>query len=182
MVGKFRFSKLPLERIADSMIRLFKCHTCPNNCHAGRETMAKAYLSEVLLSYRLLFGQHHRSRQIFRDSQRKNAQCNGVLDPLLDALCGEKTIDDLDGVKGILRERGVYNAKTNFPHLGARLMELEDYSTDQRPRNLWEVWNDERDPEKYLTFRAVLVVGGLSILLSFVQILVAFAQLGVAIT
>ena len=161
--------------------RLFKSHTCPHNCHAGRETVAKAYLSEVLLSYRLLFGQHHRSRQIFRDSERANARCNGVLDPLLDSLCGEKTLSDFDRVKGILRERGVYNARTNFPHLGGRLMELEDYSTDQRPRNLWEVWNDERDPERYLTFRAVLVVGGLSVFLSLVQVVVSFAQLGVSV-
>lgn len=143
--------------------------------------MAKAYLTEVLLSYRLLFGQHDSSRQLFRESERGKTMCNKMVDPLLDALCSDKTVGHFGGVTELLRERNVYNARTNFPHLGARLTELEDYSTNQRPRTLGEVWNDVRDPERLLTFRAVLIIGGVSILLSVVQILVAIGQLVVSL-
>ncbi|KAF2753268.1 hypothetical protein EJ05DRAFT_480299 [Pseudovirgaria hyperparasitica] len=156
---------------------LYKSHLCQHGCRNGNGMVAKAYLSEVLLSYRLLFGQHFPSRQLYRRKERKGAKFEGSIDPLLDTLCGDKDINDFDGTKALIRERGVYNARINFPHLGARLLELENYSINQRPRNLSEVWNDERDPERLLTFRAVLVVGALSILLSFVQVLVGIAQI-----
>lgn len=143
--------------------------------------MARAYLIEVLLSYRLLFGQHTRSRQLFREHEVERAKCNGALDPLLSALCGDKDMEDFCGTKELLRERGVYNAQTNFPHLGPRLIELQDYSTSQRPRNISEVWNDERDPERLLTFKAVIIVGGASIFLSLLQIFVGLAQIAVAV-
>jgi hypothetical protein len=48
-------------------------------------------------------------------------------------------------------------------------MELEDYSTIQRPRNITEIWNDERDPERLLTFKALVIVGGISIFLSILS-------------
>ncbi|GAB7361198.1 hypothetical protein MBLNU230_g1229t1 [Neophaeotheca triangularis] len=47
----------------------------------------------------------------------------------------------------------------DFPHLKAQLMDLQDYAVGQRPQNFREVWNDHRDPEKALTFRAVVVFG-----------------------
>jgi hypothetical protein len=142
--------------------------------------VARSYLVEVLLSYRLLLGQNTRSRRLFREQELEKARCMDQLDPLLSALCGEKDVGDV-GVGELLRERGVYNAPTNFPHLGPRLMELQDYSTSQRPRNIKEVWNDGRDPERLLTFRAVIIVGGISIGLSFLQLLVGVAQLVVSI-
>jgi len=143
--------------------------------------MARSYLVEVLLSYRLLFGQHPRSRSLFRKQEQNKAKCIGELDPLLSALCGEKEVGNFGGIGELLRERGVYNAETNFPHLGSRLMELQDYSTSQRPRNITEVWNDQRDPERLLTFRAIIVVGGISIGLSFLQLFVGIAQLVVSV-
>jgi hypothetical protein len=142
--------------------------------------MAKAYMTEVLLSYRLIFGQQHRSRELFRKEEREKVKWNGALDPLLDALCGDKEMGDFGDTKGLLRERGVYDAQTNFPHLGSRLMDLQDYSSSQRPRNLIEVWNDEREPEKLLTFKAVIIVGGVSILLSLIQVFVGVAQVVLA--
>lgn len=134
----------------------------------------------MLLSYRLLFGQHSGSRKLFHERERHNAKQHGALDPLLNALCGSKELDGFGDTKELLRERGVYNALTNFPHLGARLMELEDYSTIQRPRNMTEIWNDERDPERLLTFKALVIVGGISIFLSLLQVFLAIAQVVLA--
>ncbi|KAI0115621.1 hypothetical protein GGR51DRAFT_503593 [Nemania sp. FL0031] len=166
----------------DTLIgRLSRGHICLNECRTQAPTIARAYLIEVLLSYRLLFGQHGRSRQVFNERERENAKLNGSIDPLLDALCGDKDMNGCIDIKELIRERGVYNADVNFPHLRERLLDLEDYSTSQRPRNLLEVWNDERDPEKLLTFRAVLIIGGVSILLSLVQVFVGFAQIAVSV-
>jgi hypothetical protein len=141
----------------------------------------RSYLVEVLLSYRLLFGQHRRSRQLFQEHERQNAKVDDKIDPLLDALCSNKGMDGFSSTNELLRERGVYNAQVNFPHLGARLMELADYSSCQRPRNLVEVWNDERDPERLLTFRAVLIVGMVGIFLGILQVLVGVAQVAISL-
>jgi hypothetical protein len=43
------------------------------------------------------------------------------------------------------------------------------------------LWRDRRNPLQWYTFWAVLVVGGVSILLSFLQLVVSVAQLVVAI-
>jgi len=133
-------------------------------------------LIEVLLSYRLLFGQHAGSRQLFREEKQEKAKCNGVLDPLLISLCGDAKVADFGGTKDLLRERGVYNAPTNFPHLGPRLMEFQDYSNSQRPRDMWEVWNDPRDPERLLTFKAVIIFGSMSMVIGGLQLPMAVAQ------
>jgi len=89
-------------------------------------------------------------------------------------------MNDFGGIKELLREQSIYNAYTNFPHLRARLLEVADYSTSQRPRNLAEVWNDERDLETVLTFKAVLIVGGLSIFLGLLQLFVGIAQVALS--
>lgn len=150
------------------------------NCRANSDAVARSFLIEVILSYRLLFGQHASSRSLLRKQELEKAKCNEELDPLLSALCGEKEVGHFGGIGELLRERGVYNAQINFPHLGARLMELQDYSSSQRPRNIKEVWNDTRDPERLLTFRAVLIIGGISLGLSILQLVVGIAQLAVS--
>lgn len=80
-------------------------------------------------------------------------------------------------VHGHLRERSVYSSTADFQHLGQRLAQLEEYSRNQKPRGLIEVWNDHRDPYQSLTFWAVVIVGGSSIFLSVVQVILSIAQL-----
>ncbi|KAI1410376.1 hypothetical protein F5Y13DRAFT_167653 [Hypoxylon sp. FL1857] len=157
--------------------RLFKNHACQQKCQAISDTVARSYLIGVLLSYRLIFGQHPLSRRIFREKERERAKWDGSLDPLLDALCGQEYVNGFDGTEDLLRERGVYDAHINFPHLGARLMDLADYISTQKPRNLLEVWKDQRDPEKLLTFKAVIIIGGLTIALGVLQVFVGIAQI-----
>ncbi|OTA95612.1 hypothetical protein M434DRAFT_379323 [Hypoxylon sp. CO27-5] len=160
---------------------LFKNHSCQHKCQARSETEAKSYLNGVLLSYRLIFGQHALSRRIFRDREREKAKWNRAIDPLLDALCGQEYVNGFDGAGDLLRERGVYDAHINFPHLGERLMDLADYIKTQRPRNLLEVWNDQRDPERLFTFKAVIIIGIFTIVLSVLQVFVGVAQIAVSL-
>ncbi|KAI1350931.1 hypothetical protein F5Y01DRAFT_325656 [Xylaria sp. FL0043] len=102
------------------------------------------------------------------------------VDPLLSALCGEAEMRVFSSTEGLLRERGVYNAPINFPHLGGSLVELADYSASQRPRNLIEVWNDGRDFEKLLTFKAVIIFGLVSVVMSVMQVAIGILQVVVA--
>ncbi|KAI0898718.1 hypothetical protein F4806DRAFT_455437 [Annulohypoxylon nitens] len=106
---------------------------------------------------------------------------NGTIDPLLDALCGHEHVSGFDGIETHIHERGVYDAVVDFPHLGPGLAELADYSTSQRPKNLFEVWCDERDPERSLTFRAVIIIGAATITLSILQVFVGIVQVAVSI-
>ncbi|KAI1458140.1 hypothetical protein F4805DRAFT_148997 [Annulohypoxylon moriforme] len=175
-------AKIFLNENDDTYIdRLFKSHSCQENCWSNPESVAKPYLVEVLLSYRLLFGQHPLSRGLFLNQERKNAEWDDTLDPLLEALCGHEHVSGFDGTEEYLHERGVYDADINFPHLGPRLMELADYSSSQRPGNLFEVWCDQRDPEKLLTFKAVIIIGAASIALSILQVLVGVVQIVISI-
>lgn len=66
---------------------------------------------------------------------------------------------------------------SSYPIFGQRLRELQKYMEKQRPRNLRQIWKDRRDTVGYWAFWAVIVVGGLSILLALVSIAISSAQL-----
>ena len=80
-------------------------------------------------------------------------------------------------MRDCLREHGVYSSTIDFPHLGKRLIDLQTYSIDQKPRRLLDVWNDHQDPQQSFAFWAVVIVGGLSIFLSLIQVFLGVAQL-----
>ena len=156
---------------------IFGAHTCVNGCASDAGRTAKSYLLEVLLSYRLLFGQEKRSRKLYREKEKLQIRMLGSHDTLLDHLCARKTLPDDSPLRSRLPERGVYSSTIDFPHLGKRLIDLQSYSMDQKPRSLIEVWNDHRDPQQSFTFWAVVIVGGLSISLTLIQTLLVVAQL-----
>jgi hypothetical protein len=71
----------------------------------------------------------------------------------------------------------MYSARGDFPNLGKRLLELQDYMNAQNPQDLVALWYDRRDILRFYTFWAVVVVGGLSVLLSFIQTVLTAIQL-----
>jgi hypothetical protein len=139
------------------------------------------FLREILLSYRLLFGQDQRSRKLFRDRERSSISGSGHFDPFLDDLCGRKAANLQPRIAELLPEQRIYSIETRFPVLGGRLLELQAYNMRQNPGKLKELWRDRRNPLQFFTFWAVIVIGGLSILLSFLQILLSAAQLAVSL-
>ncbi|KAF1983117.1 hypothetical protein K402DRAFT_182852 [Aulographum hederae CBS 113979] len=58
--------------------------TCSNST-----VVLTALRREILLSYRSLFGQSYRSRQLFNVGERKRAHGSGHYDPVLSIFCGE---------------------------------------------------------------------------------------------
>ncbi|KAF2106248.1 hypothetical protein BDV96DRAFT_654810 [Lophiotrema nucula] len=97
-------------------------------------------------------------------------------DPVLDALCGKYGQEYSEEQDDSFPEREVYDG-SNFPQLGQRLFELQDYITSQKPRTLKDVWNDRRDPHQAFTFWAVVIVGGATIALGLLQVVLSALQL-----
>ena len=145
----------------------------------------QAFKQEVLLSYRVIFGQNEASRKLFRNHERSQLQS---VDPLLDLLCGQvfkgKKQDlpvDLWPLscrdpQGHLQEQDVYSVTTDFPTLGPRLLRLQAYSLRQTPSKIWDLWRDFRTPLQWYTFWAVVLFGGLGVLLGILQTLLAIVQ------
>lgn len=148
-----------------------------------------AYKREVLLSYRLIFGQHRRSRALFMSAQLERASGeDGSHDHLLARLCGEKVgaLRSLPtelwppsclNVEGHLLEQDVYSCDVHFPLLGDRLLNLQEFSLRQSPSRIRDLWRDRRNPLQWYTLWAVLIIGGVSLILQVIQVFLSAAQL-----
>ncbi|KAI9817883.1 MAG: hypothetical protein M1827_001002 [Pycnora praestabilis] len=144
----------------------------------------REFFREVLLSYRLLFSQDRGSRRTFRQEQRrritrKDNDNIGTCDPLLLKLCGyrwqneRKLYEDLRAPD----PHNYYSPVYDFPFLGQRLLELQRFSKGQNPHDWKLLWYDRRDIMRFYTFWAVLWIGGGTIILGILQIIVAVLQL-----
>ncbi|KAI1737182.1 hypothetical protein F4680DRAFT_468382 [Xylaria scruposa] len=146
---------------------------------------------EVLMSYRLLFGQTLKSRrQAKAVLQKQKRDQPRQYDAFLEALCTRPSRDKMvrtipqeiwpatcHNFDGLLQEESTYSSQDDFPLFGQRLVKLQTFSRRQQPSKLTDLWRDRRDTLQWYTFWAVLVVGGLSILLSVLQLSVSIAQL-----
>lgn len=176
----------------------------PSHYHHSRRPNHELMVHrEILLSYRLLFGQFDSSRKLCSQSltrdQAPTTQHQGALavDPLLLTLCtiplgssvfcasdvgGKKTgipghlfPPSSLGFQGDLQESDTYSTHDDFPILGQRLLTLQRYSLRQRPSRMKDLWRDRRNPMQWYTFWPVIWVGGLSISIGFLQLLVSSA-------
>jgi hypothetical protein len=147
----------------------------------------------MLLSYRILFGQSKPARKLYQATEGNRVfEKAGQNDPLLDILCGLKFgkqlralptnlwPDSCRSFEGHLLEQEVYSASIDFPVLGSRLLALQAFNLRQQPSRMRDLWQDRRNPLQWYTFWAVLVIGGLTVIIAILQLLVALAQLGVA--
>jgi hypothetical protein len=176
---------------ADFLISLLRelYGTCPD---LSSESHSQAQLhQEVLMSYRLLFGQKRDSRRLVKAALRAlrnevEDEYDGLLDFICAHECNGKLMRSLSvdlwpvscrGVEGSLQEDSSYSSQDDFPLFGQRLVKLQEFTRRQQPSELWDLWRDKRNPLQWYTFWAVLIVGGISILLGFLQLLVAIAQL-----
>lgn len=147
---------------------------------------------EILLSYRVLFGQHRQAIKWYRTQRRKKAtSAKENIDPLLDILCSERLSslhsmpkdcwpESCRDAQGHLQEQDVYSSELDFLMLGPRLLALQAFSLRHQPSRVRDLWRDRRNPLQWYTFWAVLVVGGMSLVLTAFQCVVAIAQLVLA--
>jgi hypothetical protein len=118
---------------------------------------AKDFYKEVLLTYRLLFGQDTSSYKHFNALKRK-----GVLiseehqDLLLSALCGESwESSDARRVYEIIEAEEPslhYSPSTDFPFLGRRLLDIQKYVRGHNSNSIRAIWFDRRNPSAWWTF------------------------------
>ncbi len=130
-------------------------------------------LRETLLSYRLLFGQAKEARQLFRKLNPFTRIPEEGRDRLLGELCGRKRCQVIDSCS----DRETYDLERDFPMFRSRLATLQLYLSLRKPRTWKELWQDKRDSAQWFTFWAVLILGGLGLLLALFQVILQIVQI-----
>lgn len=159
-----------------------------SDCSAGNPScpIFALLLREVMLSYRVLFGQRRDSRKEFQKFQRKRVTDIATeYDPLLDIICGDALGTHVDALpaeiwpeavvdeSGRLLEQDVYSTSLEFPLLGARLLKIQEFDVRQQPSRVRDLWRDRRNPLQWYAFWAVLIIGGITIGIAVLQLVVA---------
>ncbi|KAK3936098.1 hypothetical protein QBC46DRAFT_37155 [Diplogelasinospora grovesii] len=139
--------------------------------HWAREEDVTELLQEVLLSYRLLFGQSKRSRVLFRNTRPFKGVSREGEDSLLSQLCGDKRFALYP-----LVERQEYRYDQDFPHLQGKLALLAAFASSKKPRSLRHLWLDKRDTTAWLTFWSVVIFGSIGTLLGILQTVFSMLQ------
>ena len=140
---------------------------------ADKEDISQ-FLQEVLLSYRLLFGQSAKSRRLFRHTFKPPGH-NSQVDTLLPLICTRKQLADIP--TSIPMDRPIYFAARDFPVLYERIEIISKELKDARPKSIHDLIRDRRDTLQYWTFWLVAIIGGISILLSLIQVILQAVQL-----
>lgn len=144
-----------------------------------------------MLSYRLIFGQDSESRKHFHSVEARilcEQSPSGRYDCLLDTLCGTNSGKKLDllpktlwpescrSYDGKLLEQDVYSSTIDFPVLGERLAKIQAYNLRQKPNRIRDLWRDRRNPLQWYTFWAVIIFGGISLVLQIIATLLGVVQ------
>jgi hypothetical protein len=136
------------------------------------------FFSEMLLSYRLIFGQDKRSYKTFRRQYKKSdVSRKSDSDPQLIGLCGynwrkQSIYQEIDAPGA----KTVYSAKADFPFFSERLVTLQEYVLTQSPNDWKTLWRDRRDLNRFWTLWAVFIFGIITIIFNVLQIGLGIAQ------
>ncbi|RYP80985.1 hypothetical protein DL770_006030 [Monosporascus sp. CRB-9-2] len=153
----------------DTKERRSAIHRCgferPGSVPWASEEDVTELLQEILLSYRLLFGQSRRSRSLFRRLRPFARIPDEGHDQFLSLICSRKQFN----CSITLIEREEYDMAGDFPHLRSRIVRLNSYASSKKPRSIRQLWRDKRDSTAWLAFWSVLIFGSVSILLGVVQ-------------
>ncbi|KAI9772632.1 MAG: hypothetical protein M1840_000226 [Geoglossum simile] len=137
----------------------------------------QALLREILLSFRLIFGDNSDSRSFYRKRAKIDAEKNGSLDPILDQLCGKRPSVSNPGEDWLPSQTTEsYEKQDTFPLLTPRLNVLQKYILRQQPSRWRSLWDDRRDLTRWYTVWVVAIFGVLSVFLSIVQIILGAIQ------
>ncbi|KID91918.1 hypothetical protein MGU_00829 [Metarhizium guizhouense ARSEF 977] len=131
----------------------------------ARERDIPELLQEILLSYRLLFGQSGRSRNLFRKLRPFQGIPNEGHDKFLSSICGMKKFKC--PIK--LIERKEYDLSGDFSHFRSRMVQLNSYTSSKKPRSIFQLWRDKRGSIAWIALWSVLIFSLVSILLGVVQ-------------
>lgn len=153
-----------------------------NNLPTSEHDGAREYYKEVLLSYRLIFGQGPGSAEDFKRRAHLWAPALAELsDPLLAIICGENwesekawpIYDEIQAEDTAER----YSPSEDFPYLGKRLLKIQEYVNDHRPNNLRQLWHDQANKWNWWMLWAFVILGCLALLFSIIQTVLQLVQL-----
>ncbi|CZR55431.1 uncharacterized protein PAC_05319 [Phialocephala subalpina] len=165
-------------RAGQGLHRLFWDSDQSNSFLRAEVEDAMEFYREVLLSYRLIFGQdnisHKRFNKMFRKSDLLPKEYH---DSLIFILCGQhwdsKEARHVYELIDAEDPSTHYSPTIDFPYLGTRLLELQTYVKDYKPSTFCAIWNDKRDPSEWWTFWAVILMGSMTLI---VTILLGISQ------
>jgi hypothetical protein len=119
--------------------------------------LTEQFFEEILLTYRLIFGQDDRSYKAFsrmvpvweEQRGRTSREMTWACDPILLILCGNsatseearKIYDEIEANA----PANCYDPNTQFPFFGKRLLELQQFVKHHQPQNVRALLNDRRD-------------------------------------
>jgi hypothetical protein len=121
------------------------------------EDLTPEYFREVLLSYRLIFGQDKASWKAFSKkilTLEEHWDCSdrhsNDADPMLRILCCSKydspnaypIYEEVDACNDVSQ---FYNAVSEFPFLGRRILDLQAFVSSQKPTTLRALWYDRHN-------------------------------------
>jgi hypothetical protein len=137
--------------------RIFYDATGESEGYSDNLEDASDFYSEVLLSYRLIFGQDLSSAADFLLLVRDTPLSLDFHDPLLPALCGAKwpTNDKAREAYELIAAEDPspqYRASIHFPFLGKRLLDIQSHVKGFHPNDFRSLWNDRRNRERWWTF------------------------------
>lgn len=140
-------------------------------------------LGEILLSYVLIFGDSPSSRDFYRNNERRKTSLpsNPMTfrgDPVLDELCGLNKPNHWFAFNQPVRDS--YDASTDFPIFKDRLKKVQRYMQAIQPNRFRSLWQDRRDLRLWYTIWTVIILGGISIIQTTINIIIAALQLQVA--
>lgn len=136
-------------------------HTTTSGLWACPEEVTQL-LREVMLSYRLLFGQNKQSRKLFgQQSMRRQTGSDGFLHQL----CAKSRM----ATEGMVRDKESYRLTCDFPILRQRIAILQHQLSHVKPRGWRAIWSDRRNSVQWYTFWAVIMFGGIGTFLAAAQ-------------
>ncbi|MDI1493095.1 MAG: hypothetical protein OHK93_004881 [Ramalina farinacea] len=140
----------------------------PKRHESERANVAHGLMREMEQSFEAIFPDD-KSRKYFLQVEKPKFQGQGdTLDPYLLKLCGEAP------------ERRLLHL-IEFRIFRRRLTILEDFAKTAVPKRGRSLWKDQRNLEKSITFKAVIVFGSLGVVIGLIQIILSILQVAYAI-
>jgi hypothetical protein len=153
-----RFFRSPSFQLINNYLRIFQ-ESVATQSDSTRAEIDDAYefFKEVLLSYRLIFSQTKSSRKTFKKQWKKwDLTSRGNIDPILERLCGHscdsEEARDLYYAIDADDPSSHYNPISDFPFLGKRLTDIQDYVSGHNPHSFKALWYDRRNVTWWWTF------------------------------
>jgi hypothetical protein len=152
---------------SDSCVRLLNNNAARSSENVTEpEVPSQDFFREILLSYRVIFGQDERSWKAFSRivpawedrvdlSSNPSWESSWDCDPLLHVLCGRSV--ETPEARQVYEEVDANEPTSNYiPHadfkfFGKRLLDLQDFIDQHQPRNVRGLLNDRRDVAAWYT-------------------------------